>query len=233
MMKNIYAIIALTLILLIINIALSLYTNTDEYYEENYLSQYYKLKNMPTIIPFDFEEPDPELEYISEGYFDEYMAQIGYLPPIFNIKYNESNKNINYCYSLLKEFVSCLSPENEINYKCKKLIDEKFKEIDKCEIIKYNNNQINNMENNIIFYNAPNDEMSTDIQEEFEEEKKFNELKDFSLEAKEFKKQEENPRQNELLALKDKSNEESMNYTNLDCIEYGLIDEHIICTKYE
>ena len=60
MMKKIYAIITITLILLIINICLSLYINSDEYYEDNYLSHYYKLKNLPTIILFDFEEPEYE-----------------------------------------------------------------------------------------------------------------------------------------------------------------------------
>ena len=54
-MKKIYAIITITLILLIINICLSLYINSDEYYEDNYLSHYYKLKNLPTIILFDLK----------------------------------------------------------------------------------------------------------------------------------------------------------------------------------
>lgn len=234
MIKDVYVIIALTLILLITNIALSLYINSDDYYEENYLSHYYKLEKMPTIIPFDFAEPDPEFDYINEDFFQQYMEQIEDLPPIFNMKYNASYKTFNYCYSLLQEFVICLSPKNERTYKCRKLINEKMDELGICEIIKYNNNSVKNMKNNIIYFNFPNEEINNDIQEEFEEEKKFKEINDFSIENKEIKKnEEEKPRQNQVLALKDKSNEENLNNVNLDCIEYGLVDEHIICTKYE
>ena len=78
-MKKIYAIIAITLILLIINICLSLYINNDDYYEDNYLSHYYKLKNMPTIIPFDFDDSDYEYEYPEEDYIYPNMDEIGYI----------------------------------------------------------------------------------------------------------------------------------------------------------
>ena len=55
-MTELYPIILIILITLIVNIFISLFMNPNNSYEENYLFQYYKLKNMPTIIPFDFEE---------------------------------------------------------------------------------------------------------------------------------------------------------------------------------
>ena len=226
-MKKIYAIIVITLTLLIINICLSLYINSDEYYENNYLSQYYKLKNMPTIIPFDFEEPNYEYDYSEEDYFYQNVDVKANLAHILNNnKYNTSYKSLNYCYSLLSEFIYCLSIENDRNYKCQKLFNEKINELEKCELINFNNS-INNMKNNIVDFNLPNYDMNTDIEDEFENEKKFNEINDFSLQN-----ENENNKINQI-ALIDENNKGNIDNSNMDCIEYGLIDEHIICTKYE
>ena len=231
-MTKIYAIIGITLILLIINICLSLYINTDEYYEDNYLSHYYKLKNMPTIIPFEFEEPDYDYEYSDEDYYYQNVDQRENYHYPNNNKYNTSYKSYNYCYSLLSEFVYCLSLENERNHKCQKLFDEKINELEKCELINFNNS-INNMKNNIVDFNLPNYEMNSEIEDEFEDEKKFNEIKDFSLKNENItKKENEIPKINQI-ALIEENNKENIINSDKDCVEYGLIDEHIICTKYE
>ena len=233
-MKKIYAIIAITLILLIINICLSLYINNDDYYEDNYLSHYYKLKNMPTIIPFDFDESDYEYEYPDEDYIYPNMDEIGYAPFFNNNKLNTSYKTLNYCYSLLSEFIFCLSAENEKNQKCQKLFDEKMQELEKCEVINFNNS-IQNMKNNIIHFNMPYEEMNTDIEEEFENEKKFNDINELSNVNETYEENEEieKPEKNQI-AIIEENNDDNINYSNLDCVEYGLSDdEHIICTKYE
>ncbi len=233
MMKKIYAIIAITLILLIINICLTLYINTDDYYEENYLSHYYKLKNMPTIIPFEYEEPDYDYNYSDDDYYYPNMDETSNTPLFNNNKYNTSYKALNYCYSLLNELVNCLSAENERNYKCQRLIDKKMKELEKCEMIN-SNNSIQNMKNNIIHFNIPFEEMNTNIEEEFEDEKIFNTLNEFSNNDETKEKEEDEKTENNALSLIDENKDDNVNYTNLDCVEYGLSnDEHIICTKYE
>jgi len=232
MMKKIYAIIAITLILLIINICLSLYINNDDYYEDNYLSHYYKLKNMPTIIPFDFDESDYEYEYPDGDYVYPNMDEIGYAPFVNNNKLNTNYKTLNYCYSLLNEFIFCLSAENEKNRKCQKLFEEKMQELEKCEVLNFNNS-IQNMKNNIIHFNMPYEEMNTDIEEEFENEKKFNDINELSiLNETHEEKEEERPEKNSIDIIEE-NKDDNINYSNLDCVEYGLYHEHIICTKYE
>ena len=234
MMKKIYAIISITLILLIINIYLTVYINTDDYYGENYLSHYYKLKNMPTIIPFEFEESDYEYNYADNDYYYPNIEETDNAPFFNYNKYNTSYKTLNYCYSLLNEFVKCLSAENEKNYKCQKLFDEKMKELEKCEMINFNNS-IQNMQNNIIHFKLPFEEINYNIEEEFEDEKKFNDINEFSTlnEIKE-KKEEEKMEINALSLIDENKDDKNINYSNLDCVEYGLSnDEHIICTKYE
>lgn len=240
MMKKIYAIVTLTTTLLIINIFLSFYINSDEYYEDNYISQYYKLKNMPTIIPFDFEESD--YDYTDENYFYQNVDEGLNLSPFFNNNnYNDSNKPLNYCYSLLSEFIYCLSIENDKNQKCQKLFDEKINDLEKCELINFNYS-IRNMKNNIIDFNLPNYEMNNDIENENEDEsecdnrEKCDEFIDFSFENQnitEIKINEiEMPKMNQIVLIND-NNEEKIDNSNKDCIEYGLIDDHIICTKFE
>lgn len=240
MMKKIYAIVTLTTTLLIINIFLSFYINSDEYYEDNYISQYYKLKNMPTIIPFDFEESD--YDYTDENYFYQNVDEGLNLSPFFNNNnYNDSNKPLNYCYSLLSEFIYCLSIESDKNQKCQKLFDEKINDLEKCELINFNYS-IRNMKNNIIDFNLPNYEMNNDIENENEDEsecdnrEKCDEFIDFSFENQnitEIKINEiEMPKMNQIALIND-NNEEKIDNSNKDCIEYGLIDEHIICTKFE
>lgn len=240
MMKKIYAIVTLTTTLLIINIFLSFYINSDEYYEDNYISQYYKLKNMPTIIPFDYEESD--YDYTDENYFYQNVDEGLNLSPFFNNNnYNDSNKPLNYCYSLLSEFIYCLSIESDKNQKCQKLFDEKINDLEKCELINFNYS-IRNMKNNIIDFNLPNYEMNNDIENENEDEsecdnrEKCDEFIDFSFENKnitEIKINEiEMPKMNQIALIND-NNEEKIDNSNKDCIEYGLIDDHIICTKFE
>lgn len=240
MMKKIYAIVTLTTTLLIINIFLSFYINSDEYYEDNYISQYYKLKNMPTIIPFDFEESD--YDYTDENYFYQNVDEGLNLSPFFNNNnYNDSNKPLNYCYSLLSEFIYCLSIESDKNQKCQKLFDEKINDLEKCELINFNYS-IRNMKNNIIDFNLPNYEMNNDIENENEDEsecdnrEKCDEFIDFSFENQnitEIKINEiEMPKMNQIALIND-NNEETIDNSNKDCIEYGLIDDHIICTKFE
>ena len=209
-MKKIYAIIALTIILLVINICLTLYINNDDqYYEANYLSHYYKLKNMPTIIPIEYEEPEYEYDEVEEYYFQNMEDIENNFLLNNNIKFNDSNNKLfNFCYSLLNEFLFCLSPENDKNYKCKKLFYEKLNELEKCDIINFNNSK--NSKKEFIFFNFPK-EVYTDVEDEFEKEKN--------------KKQ--------ILLYNPKNNIKNEN-ANKDCVEYGLTkDDHIICTKYE
>ena len=130
---KVHTTIILILILISISIGFSLYLrNNKEQYHGNYLSHYYKLKNMPTIIPFEFGEPN----YESEGGEYEFVAEdedendnnyknmnVIEFPVLFN--YNDSDKNLNFCYSLLADFIFCLSPDNENNPKCENLIFEK------------------------------------------------------------------------------------------------------------
>ena len=239
MMKKIYAIIAITLILLIINICLSLYISSDEYYEDNYLSHYYKLKNMPTIIPFDFDEPEYVYEYEDEDLIYQNLDTNENYAPIFNNKYNVSHKSLNYCYSLLNEFIFCLTPGNDKNHKCIKLFTEKMGELDKCENINFNFNfSVQNMKHNIVYFNLPNYDMNADIEIKFENKKKFNDVKDFPLDDDNENNVnnldiEEEKTENNQIALYHEKKEENINYSNMDCVEYGLKDEHIICTKYE
>ena len=185
-MTELYPIILIILITLIVNIFISLFMDPNNSYEENYLFQYYKLKNMPTIIPFDFEEDNYENYYINENYYYKNIDETDFRVS-FNINnYNGSSKEFNYCYSLLNEFMLCLHQENENNKKCQKLFKEKMEDLEKCEMINFNNS-IQEMKNNIVYFNLPNNEMNTDIEEEFSNEKKFNEITDF-LDKKEKKK---------------------------------------------
>lgn len=233
MMKKIYAIIALTIILLIINICLTLYINNDdEYYEGNYLSHYYKLKNMPTIIPLEYEEPEYEYDDEEEYYFQNVEDIENNLLLNNNIKFNDSNnKFFSICYSLLNDFLFCLSPENDKNYKCKKLFYEKLNELEKCDIINFNNSK--NSKKDYIFFNFPKEEvLYTDIEDEFEREKKLNEINDFSLKNDEENEVEDKSKK-QLLLYNPNNNIKNKN-VNKDCVEYGLTkDDYIICTKYE
>ena len=118
-MDTIYTTFILILIVLSFSIGFSLYLrNNKEHYHENYLSHYYKLKNMPIIIPHEFREPN----YESKGEYDfndeeedendnNYKKDVIEFPVLFN--YNGNDKNLNFCYSLLAEFIFCLSPDNE------------------------------------------------------------------------------------------------------------------------
>ena len=230
-MKKIYLIIALTIILLIINILLSLYIdNDDEYYEENYLSHYYKLKNMPTIIPFEFEEPI--YEYEDDDYFYYQNVDDIEFPKLYNYKYNNSNKYLNYCYSLLSQFLACLSAENENSFKCQNLFYEKLNELEKCDIINFNNSMRNYKKNLINFnFNFEGEDMYKDIQDDFQKEKIFNGIEDFSLKLN--GEIEDDEKDNNQIALFQGNFDENPN-KNKDCVEYGLTeDDYIICTKYE
>lgn len=233
MMKKIYAIIALTVILLVINICLTLYINNDdEYYEGNYLSHYYKLKNMPTIIPLEYEEPEYEYDDAEEYYFQNMEEIENNLLLNNNIKFNDSNnKFFNFCYSLLNEFLFCLSPENDKNYKCKKLFYEKLNELEKCDIINFNNSK--NSKKDYIFFNFPREDvLYTDVEDEFEKEKKFKEKNELSQKNEEESEDEEKSKK-QILLYNPKNNIKNEN-ENKDCIEYGLTkDDHIICKKYE
>ena len=231
MMKKIYAIIALTIILLVINICLTLYINNDdEYYEGNYLSHYYKLKNMPTIIPLEYEEPEYEYDDTEEYYFQNMEDIENSLLLNNNIKFNDSNnKFFNFCYTLLNEFLFCLSPENDKNYRCKKLFYEKLNELEKCDIIKFNKSK--NSKKEIIFFNFPKEEY-IDVEDEFEKEKKYKEKSEFSLKKDEENEDEEKSKK-QIILYNPKNNIENEN-ANKDCVEYGLTkDDLIICTKYE
>jgi hypothetical protein len=230
MMKRIYIMITITLILLIINICLSLYINSHEYYDNNYLSHYYKLKNMPTIIPFYFDEPNYEFEYIDDNIYTYNMNEKeGFTNHDKNN--NNSNNELDYCYSLLNKFINCLSG-NPNNHKCERLFNEKLNELEKCEIINANYS-VENMRNNIVYFNLPNNNLNTDIENEFEKEKKFNEIKVSSNDENQIKKYEFIPEKINQFALPSPNRDEIEEYNNKDCVEYGLIDEHIICTKYE
>ena len=237
MIDHIYIIIAITIILLIINIHLSLYIYYDDdddvFYEDNYLYQYYKFKNLNTIIPFDFEETIYENDdFLNKEFYLKNMNELGKFPIIFkNYKYDESDKPLSNCQYLLAKFIFCLYPENENKYKCQKLFREKMKELEKCYNVKYNYSIKNN--NDVVLYNLNNFEMKTYIDEEFEKEKKLNKITENSIKNENItKNDEEKPKKNQLTVV-DKNNEENLNYNNFDCVEYGLIDEHIICTKYE
>lgn len=117
-------------------------------------------------------------------------------------------------------------------------------ELDKCENLNFNFNfSIQNMKHNIVYFNFPNYEMNTNIEEKFEKEKKFNDIKDFSfyndnvneknkLNNIKIEEEQQNKNQEEMTFYYEKK-EENLNNSNLDCVEYGLINEHIICTKYE
>ena len=232
MMKKIYAIIALTIILLIINICLTLYINNDdEYYEGNYLSHYYKLKNMPTIIPLEYEEPEYEYDDGEEYYFPNMEDIEKNLLLNNNIKFNDSNnKFFNFCYSLLNEFLFCLSPENDKNYKCKKLLYEKINELEKCDIINFNN--LNNSKKDYLFFNFPKDEFYPGVEDEFEREKKLNEISELSLKNEEENEDEEKSKKQ--ILLYNPNNIIGIENVNKDCVEYGLTkDDYIICTKFE
>ena len=109
-----------------------------------------------------------------------------------------------------------------------------MQELEKCEVINFNNS-IQNMKNNIIHFNMPYEEMNTDIEEEFENEKKFNDINELSNVNETYEENEEieKPEKNQI-AIIEENNDDNINYSNLDCVEYGLSDdEHIICTKYE
>ena len=233
MMKKIYAIIALTIILLVINICLSLYINNDaQYYEANYLSHYYKLKNMPTIIPIEYEEPEYEYDDVEEYYFQNMEDIENNLLINNNIKFNDSNnKFFNFCYLLLNEFLFCLSPENDKNYKCKKLFYEKLNELEKCDIIKFNKSK--NSKKEIIFFNFPKEEY-IDVEDEFEKEKKYKEKSEFSLKKDEENEDEDEEKSKKQIILYNPKNNIENENANKDCVEYGLTkDDYIICTKYE
>ena len=75
--------------------------------------------------------------------------------------------------------------------------------------------------------------MNTDIEVEFENEKIFNEINDISIKEKQIKKYEYIPQKINQIALPSPKKKEALDYYKKDCVEYGLKDEYIICTKYE
>ena len=237
MLTKIYVIIAIALILLIINICLSLSIKND-YYEENYLSQYFKLKNMPTFIPFDIEESNYEYNYLEGGFFYQNIDE-DIFPNLFKDivnKYNSSNKGLNYCFSLLNEFIYCVSNQNERNYKCQKLFEEKIEDLERCESINFNNStkRKKNKVNSIAYWNLPIDQMNNNNQYEFKTGKKINNInKIYNNIYNKSEEKNENNIQNKLALTEENKEKENINYSNMDCIEYGLIGEQIICTKYE
>ena len=223
--------ILLILFILSIRIGFFLYLrNNKEHYHENYLSHYYKLKNIPTIIPFEFREPN----YESEGAYDfeaeeddendnYYKKDVIEFPVLFNYKY--SDKNLNFCYSLLGDFIFCLSPDNENNPKCEKLIFEKLNELKRCDIINLNNlKKLKNYKNLDIL--LPKDEETTEKKAELKPDQKLNLIKE-KIEDDEQKNK------NDKSIIKNETINEKIN-GNKDCVEYGLTqDEYIICRKYE
>ena len=229
---KIYSTIVLILVLLSISVGFSLYLkNNKEHYHENYLSHYYELKNMPTIIPFEFgelnykPEDEYELDFDDEDENDNYYKNKNVIefPVLFN--YNDSDENLKFCYSLLAEFIFCLSPDNEDSPKCENLIFEKLNELKRCDII-----NINNLKK-LIHYKSfdtsiASDEENTDKQEEFKLDKKINLIKDKTEDNGQLSKNNKKILTNE--TIKEKID------INKDCVEYGLTqDEHIICKKYE
>jgi hypothetical protein len=230
-MDTIYTTFILLLIVLSFSIGFSLYLrNNKENYHENYLSHYYKLKNMPIIIPHEFREPN----YESKGEYDfndeeedendnNYKKDVIEFPVLFN--YNGNDKNLNFCYSLLAEFIFCLSPDNENNPKCENLIFEKSNELKRCDIINLNNlKKLKNYKNLDVL--LPKDEETTEKQTELKLDQKLNLIKE-KIEDNEQKNK------NNKSTIKNETIKEKIN-GNKDCIEYGLTqDEHIICTKYE
>lgn len=231
-MDKIYTTIILILILLSISISFSLFLrNNKVQYHENYISHYYKLKNMPTIIPFEFGEPN----YDSEGEYefdvedvdenDNFYKNMDVIefPVLFN--YNASDKNINFCYSLLAEFIFCLTPDNENNSKCRNLIFEKSKDLKRCDIINLNNLKklkfYKNFDNLI-----PKDKKTTEKKAELKLDKKLSLIKE-KIEDNEQKNK------NNKSIIANETIKEKINGIK-DCVEYGLTqDEHIICRKYE
>jgi hypothetical protein len=185
---------------------------------------------MPTIIPIEYEEPEYEYDEVEEYYFQNMEDIENNLLLNNNIKFNDSNNKLfNFCYSLLNEFLFCLSPENDKNYKCKKLFYEKLNELEKCDIINFNNSK--NSKKDFIFFNFPKD-VYTDVEDEFEKEKKYKEKSEFSLKKDEENEDEEKSKK-QILLYNPKNNIKNEN-ANKDCVEYGLTkDDLIICTKYE
>lgn len=234
MKDKIYSTIILILILLSISIIFSLYLRDYKgHYQENYLSHYHKLKNIPTIIPFEFgelnyePEGEYEFEFEDEDENDYYYRNMDIIefPVLFNYNYNDSDKTLNFCYSLLAEFIFCLSPDNENNPKCENLIFEKSNELKRCDIINFNNlKKLKKYKNFDIL--LPSDEKNNDKKASFKLEKKINLIKE-----KIGDNEQKNKNNNKILAneiIKEKTN------GNKDCVEYGLTqDEHIICRKYE
>lgn len=237
MLTKIYVIIAIALILLIINICLSLSIKND-YYEENYLSQYFKLKNIPTFIPFDIEESNYEYNYLEGGFFYQNINE-DIFPNLFKDivnKYNLSNKGLNYCYSLLDEFIYCVSNQNERSYKCQRLFEEKIEDLERCEAINSNNSikSTKNKVNSVAYWNLPIDQMNSNNQHEFKTGKTINNInKIYNNNFNKSEEKNENNIQKKLVLTEENKEKENINYSNMDCIEYGLIGEQIICTKYE
>ncbi len=229
---KIYSTIVLILVLLSISVGFSLYLkNNKEHYHENYLSHYYELKNMPTIIPFEFgelnykPEDEYELDFDDEDENDNYYKNKNVIefPVLFN--YNDSDKNLNFCYSLLAEFIFCLSPDNENSPKCENLIFEKSNELKRCDIINMNNLKKLNYYKNFDA-SLSNDEENTDKQAEFKLDKKINLIKD------KIEDNEQISKNNKKVLTNESIKEET--HGNKDCVEYGLTqDEHIICRKFE
>jgi hypothetical protein len=185
---------------------------------------------MPIIIPREFREPN----YESKGEYDfndeeedendnNYKKDVIEFPVLFN--YNGNDKNLNFCYSLLAEFIFCLSPDNENNPKCENLIFEKSNELKRCDIINLNNlKKLKNYKNLDVL--LPKDEETTEKQTELKLDQKLNLIKE---------KIEDNGQKNKnnKSTIKNETIKEKIN-GNKDCIEYGLTqDEHIICKKYE
>ena len=232
MLNNIYDMILINIIIIIINIGISIYINSDEeYYGENYISHYFKLKNMPTIIPYEYGEPEYDFEDYDEGLYFKNFGLNRFPHLTHNNKYNESNKFLNYCYSLLSEFIFCLNQENENEFKCQNLFSEKIDDLESCDIINMSNS-INDIKKNIIFFNISFDEMNNDLPDEFQKEKKFNQITEFKGNFEEKKIDLDNANNNQII-LSNVSFKENIKETK-DCVEYGLTnDDHIICTKYE
>jgi len=236
MMVKINAIIAIVLILLIINIRFKYHENYEEFYEiSSDLNQFYKFKNIPTIIPLDY--------YYSN---DEYEDEINYQKYEFEKLFFNNNLNIdqetmNECYLLFNKFMQCLSKNNGRPEKCQKLVNEK--EVRNCEMNFTNSvyyfddsiEKIKEMKDNFVHFNFPNDDnLEIDIQ--FGREQIFEDeinMKTVFMSTT-FKEEEEKFNNFNIHINEVNNNKEEEIYFKKDCVEYGLTkDEYIICTKYE
>ena len=195
----------------------------DERNDENVviLLDDYKNSKPSELRTMAFYESD-EYEYITN-------ENILVIPSYYD------KEEINECYLLLNEYSDCLD-KNEYNYVCKKLIEEKLSEFEKCDLI-YSSYSSISPSSSLSSIEDKKDDIKYNINDIFgniEDDDDLKYLKSYNNNEDEIEIEEMNNKKEKM--IQEIIKESFIMKNDKDCVEYELSeeDENVIkCAKYE